>query len=49
MARGKVVTWSLLGVIFAGYLLGVYWSVEPDRFDVKAVTQKPSKKITCPM
>lgn len=48
MARGKVVTWSLLGVIFAGYLLGVYWSMEPDRFDVKAVTQKAEQEDNLP-
>lgn len=39
MSRGKIITWSLLGLVVAGYLLGVYWSVEPERFNVQAVTK----------
>ena len=29
--RTKLILWSAVGVIFLGYLLGVYWSIEPEQ------------------
>lgn len=48
MSRAKVITLSLLGLVLAGYLLGVYWSIEPDRFDVKAATEQAMKEDNLP-
>ncbi|WKE66267.1 DUF2333 family protein [Gallaecimonas kandeliae] len=48
MARGRIVTWSIVGLLLVGYLLGVYWSMEPDRFDVKAVTSQALAKDNLP-
>jgi hypothetical protein len=36
----KPIIWAVVGLIIIGYLLGVYWSFEPDR---RTVTNKPGQ------
>ena len=39
-SRTKLIIWSVVGVIFLGYLLGVYWSFEPEK---RALTNDPNQ------
>ncbi|WP_341502038.1 DUF2333 family protein [Gallaecimonas sp. GXIMD4217] len=38
--NGRIITWGVVALLLLGYLLGWYWSSEPDLYDVRARTSQ---------